>query len=1332
MMNTGNVASTSMTGRLAAIVLALVFGVCLVGFVGAPVASASEVVFGSEGEGAGEFKAALGVGINDETGSLYVTDRNNERVQELSRSGVFVRAWGWGVATGAAEFQSCTIACRAGGPGAGSGQFSGPAGVAVDNDPFSASHGDVYVEDHGNDRIEKFGPNGEFLLMFGGKVNATTGTNVCVAGETCQGGSGGAGQGEFEDLGEEGAISVGSGGEVYVGDRGRVQIFNSEGVWESQFAVAGGATVLALAAAGSSDVYLTEEAGFEAKPEVFEYTKTGTLVRTLALPVPAQYSLVWLATDSAGDLFVTDLGDGEGASVLNQRLLEYDSSGDQVLSLPAGNGTEQGGGLAWLESAGSRGEVVIVGPEGGHVRVQGVPPAGPVVIEGSASVGEVQPTSLSLGAVVNPEGEETSYRFEYGTNAAYGSSVPVPDGKLPAGFEDTPVAATITGLATDTTYHLRVAAINKCEKEPVLHPGVKVECVTDGPDQTFTTLPPAVIGGTSASLVSSESARLEAQLDPLGRETEYWFEWGLTAAYENAAPVPHANASSGHGNVPVSLQVAALQPGRVYHYRLVAHNQLGTAFGADETFTTQPASPSSTLPDGRAWEMVSPPDKQGVSLEAITEEGGVIQAAADGSALAYIAKAPIDKEPAGNRSIADAQVLATHTPTGWVNTDITTKNETVVGLNIGFPSEYQIFSSDLSAGIVTPEGPTLLSSVATESTPYRREADGEYVPLVTAANVPVGTHFGGEVAYESGTADLSHVVLASHVALTPGLTTNGEKSLFEWSSGSLQLVSVLPRNEAGEEIPAAEAGEGTQLASGGSFRNAVSEDGSRVVFETRTGAEHLYMRDMSRGESVLVDQPEAGITPGAAHPVFQDASSDDSLIYFTDTVRLTANAKARLNEPDLYVCEVTVVAGHFECVVRDLTVPLGAGEDGDVLGSVLGVSESGNKVYFVANGALTADVTRGDCVQASALPPIGLSCDLYMYDGTTGETVLVAVLSNRDFPDWNDTGPTNLGGLTARVSGNGRYVAFMSQESLTGYDNRDARSGARDEEVFLYDSAAGGLRCASCNQSGARPEGIFDENEFPGLLVDRPQNWGNQWLAASIPGWTRVDKVHALYQSRYLSDDGRLFFNAQDALVPGDENGKEDVYEFEPPNSEDTQSGNDCTTGSSTYSPSSKGCVSLISSGASGEESAFLDASESGNDVFFLTAAKLASEDVDRTFDVYDAHVCSAASPCLSSALTVPPPCNTTDSCRTSPSPQPNIFGAPASSTFSGAGNVAPSVPVVKPKAKAKPLTRAEKLANALKVCEKKSKPKRKGCEAQARKRYGPVHKAKKTDRRAK
>jgi hypothetical protein len=142
-----------------------------------------------------------------------------------------------------------------------------------------------------------------------------------------------------------------------------------------------------------------------------------------------------------------------------------------------------------------------------------------------------------------------------------------------------------------------------------------------------------------------------------------------------------------------------------------------------------------------------------------------------------------------------------------------------------------------------------------------------------------------------------------------------------------------------------------------------------------------------------------------------------------------------------------------------------------------------------------------------------------------------------------------------------------------------------------------------------------------------------------------------------------------------------------------------------------------------------MDASESGEDVFFLSAAKLSPLDSDSAFDVYDAHVCSKASPCITFPDVQSPPCTTEASCKASPTPQPSIFGAPSSATFQGPGNPPPPAP--KPKTAAQ--IKAEKLAKALKACRtKKNKHKRQACEKQARKKYGPVKKAAKSKSKAK
>jgi hypothetical protein len=235
-------------------------------------------------------------------------------------------------------------------------------------------------------------------------------------------------------------------------------------------------------------------------------------------------------------------------------------------------------------------------------------------------------------------------------------------------------------------------------------------------------------------------------------------------------------------------------------------------------------------------------------------------------------------------------------------------------------------------------------------------------------------------------------------------------------------------------------------------------------------------------------------------------------------------------------------------------------------------------------------------------------------------------------------------------------------------------------------------------------------------LVGGDRVWSKEtWIAANVPGWT-PGRGEALYQSRYLSDEGRLFFNSRDALVPQDINNDQDVYQYEPAGV------GDCTGSSAIFNQASGGCVSLISSGRAAGESAFLDASESGGDVFFLSGERLVAKDVDTALDVYDAHVCTSGAPCFSET-TAPPPCETAEACRSAPAPQPGIFGSPSSATFSGQGNLSPAPPK-------RELTPKQKLAKALSACRKRykhSKKRRSTCEKQARKRYG-AKKARKTN----
>ncbi|MFI4991956.1 MAG: hypothetical protein ACHQHO_13730, partial [Solirubrobacterales bacterium] len=302
---------------------------------------------------------------------------------------------------------------------------------------------------------------------------------------------------------------------------------------------------------------------------------------------------------------------------------------------------------------------------------------------------------------------------------------------------------------------------------------------------------------------------------------------------------------------------------------------------------------------------------------------------------------------------------------------------------------------------------------------------------------------------------------------------------------------------------------------------------------------------------------------------------------------------------------------------------------------------------------------------------------------------------------------------------------FMSQGSPTGYDNRDARLNAPDAEVYLYEAPheaqAGKLVCASCRASGTRPEGV--PYEALDLAAGGQEAWESVGLvAASEPGYEAFELgvgggTESNYQPRYLADSGRLYFNSADALVRQDTNGTEDVYQYEP------QGAGACTKESESFAASAEGCVNLISSGSSAQESAFLDASETGADVFFLSAAQLTGQDKDASLDVYDAHECTEASPCVSVPSETRESCQSEAACRPAPSLQAP-FPTPASSAESGNGNLeevppAPASASTSAPKKSAAQLRAQALTKALGACHKKHRRARKACEANVRRRLG-------------
>src|SRR6185369_10893799 len=155
--------------------------------------------------------------------------------------------------------------------------------------------------------------------------------------------------------------------------------------------------------------------------------------------------------------------------------------------------------------------------------------------------------------------------------------------------------------------------------------------------------------------------------------------------------------------------------------------------------------------------------------------------------------------------------------------------------------------------------------------------------------------------------------------------------------------------------------------------------------------------------------------------------------------------------------------------------------------------------------------------------------NLYLWQQGQGVR-FIATLSTKDQTDWGETPGTPNGiavNLSAVGSPGGRYLAFMSQRSLTGYDNRDETSGEPAQEVFRYDAFTDRLGCVSCNPAGTRPHAAVLP-AIPSKTLSNPGGlWGGQRVAAALPEATSTSVFGiSLYRPRAVLNNGRVFFNA--------------------------------------------------------------------------------------------------------------------------------------------------------------------------------------------------------------
>jgi hypothetical protein len=1061
-------------------------------------------------------------------------------------------------------------------------------------------------------------------------------------------------------------------GEVYVGARndrrgGGVFVFSSSGGLLAEWTGADTPDlrfevppVVAVDQA-SHDVYVSES---EDNNEglfgyVGKFSAEGTYLSRLTqadgvTPYTFAYNKAeHMVVDSHGHAYVAD--------VLRKTVDEFSASG-ALVGETSGAGTPGGafGGPTGV-AIGAMGDMYVADPVASPAVVDIF---GPDVVlpdvKTESAVGVTEGSELLHGAVNTDETEVTSCRFEYGLEAGVYTTGSVPcEPAVPyTGDSTIHVTANLAGLEPRTTYHFRLTATN-------------ANGTNSGDDNVFFTSSRPLVEAESSSAVGSTRATVGAQLDAAGLPTTYRVEYGPTSAYGSSTP--EASVGAGQSAAGALAQLNGLLPGVEYHFRFVATNALGSTAGSDTTFTTMLSTSLSTatLPDGRAYELVSPVKNANGDVyvpKDVPGEGGEgegynlgneydftelpYQAAADGDEVAYVAEAPASGGNGNVRAGGGNEFLATRSAGGWSASDIEPADHI---------SGYQAFSPDLTIAILgTTEQGLAPGAPADDPDLYARAtSDGSYQALSTikppycpsgfdAVNVPNHSLYkGDEPAFAGGNVgtnevpEFSRLLFEANAALTAVAEANPpsceQNDLYESIDGRLSLVNVLPRGTA-------TAG-ATFGAVAPDFSHVISADGSRIFWtDLEEGADmgHIFVRE--DGETTVP------VSPGAA--TYWTAGSDGLYAFYTEG-------------EELWRFDVQSQA-------REAIAGTGANVQG-----VIGSSEDGSYVYFVADGVLASNENVNREVAREGEP------NLYLWH--EGVTSFLALSPSSS--DWQP----NMAARTAEVTPDGRHLVFMSSARLTGYDSEFSGGGA-SEEVFSYDAETGRIACASCDPSGAPPQTLATEGttikEEPFLPVSNSNTYTPRWMS---------------------HDGSRVFFETPQPLVTSDINGIADVYEWE-------------RDGSGSCGQSA-GCVYLISGGTSSKtQSDFIDADTTGENVFFTTRDRLVAQDTNDDVDLYDARVNGGF------AQPTPPLCTGTG-CQGVPSATP-VFATPTSVTFTGAGNFPP--PTSSVKAKLKPLTRAQKLARALKACHAKADRRRRAvCEAQAEKRYALKSKTKKKAKRA-
>jgi hypothetical protein len=719
--------------------------------------------------------------------------------------------------------------------------------------------------------------------------------------------------------------------------------------------------------------------------------------------------------------------------------------------------------------------------------------------------------------------------------------------------------------------------------------------------------------------------------------------------------------------------------------------------------------PALALPEGRVYEMVTPPYKGGYGASAINA------VAPDGESVAFASHGAFAGAPA---SLVENVYVARRGASGWSTSSLMSPASLWPG-GIGGLDFSATMESTLNLG---------------EPGPNHRAAEqgAERVFLLHPAGAP-DSEANWEVAgmtlktleekpfvlqYRGASGDLCHILFGTADALLPEAkeATSDVEKLYDLARGcggvapSLRLVGV--RNKLGPSGEPELIDPSCPVRLGGSFtsQRATNEvaAGGRVIFFTTnaTRSEGIKCDDTSQGApvpgnpaivfarvggertlQVSASLPAQCVVSAPCHSAvqaraeFQGASEDGSRVFFTTAQPLVSEDVDATN--DLYMARIGCAGGEAECepsseVVRSLVQVSHAGGAAEVQG-VVAVAPDGSRVYFVARGVLSGANAQGGV-------PVGGADNLYVYEPDPEhagqfKTVFVADLCSgpglsggvedlrcplggqSDAALWGNKESSSAAQTAGRDGG---FLLFSSYGRLVAGDTDTA------SDVYRYDAQTGALDRVSVGEDGADANG------------------NNSAFDATIPNTNHTGNVsdQAGMTARAISEDGsRVVFTTAEPLSPQAGNGLVNAYEWhkEPGWGE--------------------GRVSLVSTGSSVEPVEHVLISPSGRDIFFQTTQGIVAQDTDGAPDIYDARLGGGFPP---------PPAErqrcSSDACQgalTNPAP----LLLPGSVSQAPGQNFAPAAvkAAVKPKAKPKAKSCKKGYVKKKRKCVQKPKKSAKG-----------------------